>query len=146
MVACSHSDGHIVLYDVETQKHLLTFAGHSKPVRDLCFTSDGKFLISACDDKTCNLYDIKSKLPIGSLNGHEASVLCVEQGGLSEGYCATGSHDGGIKVWDLRNRSCTQTLNDHKVAVWSLAVHDEAGCLASVSDDAAVCVYSVLKQ
>ena len=89
MVACSHSDGHIVLYDVETQKHLLTFAGHSKPVRDLCFTSDGKFLISACDDKTCNLYDIKSKLPIGSLNGHEASVLCVEQGGLSEGFCAT---------------------------------------------------------
>ena len=99
----SHSDGHIALYDLEAQKHLLTFAGHSKPVRGLCFSSDGSYLISACDDKTCNLYDISSKMPIGSLTGHESSVLCVEKSG-QDGFCVTGSADGGIKVCDLRNR------------------------------------------
>jgi len=101
--AVSHSDGHIALYDVESQKHVLTFAGHSKPVRGLSFTADGTFLISACDDKTCNLYDTSSKNPIGSLNGHDSSVLCVERSG-ADGFCVTGSSDGGMKVWDLRNR------------------------------------------
>jgi len=143
--AVSHSDGHIALYDVESQKHVLTFAGHSKPVRGLSFTADGTFLISACDDKTCNLYDTSSKNPIGSLNGHDSSVLCVERSG-ADGFCVTGSSDGGMKVWDLRNRSCVQTLSEHKEAVWSLALHEGAGRLASVSDDRSVCVYAVLQQ
>ena len=34
-VAVSHSDGHIALYDVQAQKHILTYAGHSKPVKGL---------------------------------------------------------------------------------------------------------------
>ena len=35
-----------MLYDLEAQKHAITYVGHNKPVRDLCFTPDGKFLIS----------------------------------------------------------------------------------------------------
>jgi len=144
-VAVSHSDGHIALYDVQTQKHILTYAGHSKPVKGLSFSPDGSFLISACDDKTCNLYDISSKLPIGSLNGHESPVLCIEKSG-QEGYCFTGSGDGVVKVWDLRNRSCVQTIAEHKEAVWSLALHEGANRLASVSEDKSICVYQVNPQ
>lgn len=139
-VACSHSDGHIVLYDLEAQKHVLTFVGHNKPVRDLSFTSDGKFLISACDDNTCNLYDISHKNPIGSLNGHDSSVLCVEatQGGNN---CVTGSSDCKIKVWDLNQRMCIQTLSEHKEAVWNLSYNTETHQVASVSDDASICIF-----
>mmetsp|Transcript_32157 Transcript_32157/g.69370 ORF Transcript_32157/g.69370 Transcript_32157/m.69370 type:complete len:328 (+) Transcript_32157:125-1108(+) len=141
-VACSHSDGHITLYDVEAQKHVLTFVGHSKPVRGLCFSPDGNTLISACDDKTSNLYDVNSKLPIGSLNGHDAGVLCVEKGGEGT-HCVTGSSDQTMKVWEIRTRSCVQTVSDHKESVWSISYNPQEKLLASCSDDGSVVAYSV---
>jgi WD repeat-containing protein 61 len=140
-VACSHSDGHIALYDLEAQKHAITYVGHNKPVRDLCFSPDGKFLISACDDNTCNLYDIGNKVPIGSLNGHDSSVLCIVAN--EGGHCITGSSDSKIKLWDLSQRTCIQTVSEHQEAVWDLSYQPETQQLASVSDDASICIYKL---
>jgi len=139
-VACSHSDGQVVIYDLEAQRIMRTFVGHSKAVRSIAFTPDGKFLISACDDKTCNLYDITDKNPIGSLNGHGSSVLCVESFGDGNN-CVTGSSDHKIKVWDIRHRTCIQTLSEHKDAVWDLSFEADNKLLASVSDDGSISVF-----
>lgn len=97
---------------------------------------------SACDDKTCNLYDISSKMPIGNLTGHDSSVLCLESIG-DGGYCVTGSSDSKTKVWEIRSRTCVQTLSEHSGPIWDLAIDNTSNLLASGSEDGTVVTYAI---
>lgn len=141
-LAVSHSDGQVVLYDVETQKEIRTYVGHSKAVRSLCFSSDEQLLITASDDGTSNLYEMMNKNPISNLTGHEGSVLSVA-GSRGGKHCVTGSADGKVKVWELRTTTCLQTLSEHQGgAVWDVAMHPTRNLVTSVGDDGCVVVYS----
>ena len=64
------------------------------------------------------LWDIRCGKPILPISGHHKTILSSDFS--DDGYhLATGSKDNTVKIWDLRRRSCTNTLPIHtKLISW----------------------------
>jgi WD repeat-containing protein 61 len=59
----------------------------------------------------------------------------------SGGALVSCSSDSTVKVWDLGQRSCVQTMTDQSDAVWGVCFNPDATRVASVSDDKSVTLY-----
>jgi pre-mRNA-processing factor 17 len=60
MLSASH-DNTIKIWDVLThRKCLRTYMGHSKAVKDICFSNDGRKFLSAGFDKVIQLWDTET--------------------------------------------------------------------------------------
>lgn len=63
-----------------------------------------------------------------------------------DGSClATGSGDGTVKIWDLKNTACIQTFSDHQQPVWGVSWHWAGSILASVAMDHVIKLWNPLK-
>ena len=73
--------------------------GHSRPVKHIKFSSDGKYVFSASADRTVIKWDYKNDVKINVYN-HQASVnvICISN---SNKYMFTGDSTGVIYVWDI---------------------------------------------
>lgn len=117
------------IFDLETQKIVQTFTGHTMPVRGLAFTTDSQLLLTGSDDKKINVYDVQvfiikfvnllyniahsqSGNCAATLAGHTSWVLCIATH-PDGNHFATGSSDKKVKIWSLPARQCIHTFDDH---------------------------------
>jgi WD40 repeat protein len=131
----------IYLISLQTDEIENTFTGHSSAILDLAFSPDGQWLISASDDHTARVWDVRKEEAIGSrfrrkrdsaslvLEGHTAAVRDVDFS--PDGLLAvTSSFDGTARIFELspdRNRRRTtsavavlkRTSADIRCADWS---------------------------
>jgi eukaryotic-like serine/threonine-protein kinase len=79
--------------------------GHSKAVKALAVSPDGKRLASGSHDHTIILWNVEdpaAATEIGVLLGHRDSVLSLDfTEGSSSGYLISGSIDGDVRIWDV---------------------------------------------
>ncbi len=59
----------ITLWDVFTGKQVGNLEGHRGDIGSLCFSPDGRFLVSASADTTILIWDWKKKLPVATESG-----------------------------------------------------------------------------
>ena len=73
--------------------------GHSSYVYSTCFSRDGKYIVSASNDKSIKIWDKETCNLISTLNGHSSFVKSV---GISydSKYIVSGSADKTVKLWD----------------------------------------------
>ena len=72
--------------------------GHDNWVRGLVFHPTGKYLISASDDKTIKVWDMKTGRCSKTLEAHAHFVTCIAFNSGSP-VVATGSVDQTVKIW-----------------------------------------------
>jgi len=96
-------------------------------------TPDGKRVVSASNDGTLNVWELKSGCKLQTLCGHTGFVaaVAVTQDGRS---AVSASVDGTIKVWDIETAatittffceapaSCCACAND-----WTIVAGDQCG-------------------
>ncbi|RUS20727.1 WD40-repeat-containing domain protein [Endogone sp. FLAS-F59071] len=75
--------------------------GHDNWVRGLVFHPSGKFLLSASDDKTLKIWDLKTGRCMKTLEAHAHFVTCISYCAASP-VVATGSVDQTVKIWQCR--------------------------------------------
>jgi WD40 repeat protein len=75
------------------------------PITCLAISPDGKTLAMGRSDKSITLWDLIENKYLVSLVGHSMEVLTVAFSDKEEGVMASGSRDGGIKVWDAKKFS-----------------------------------------
>jgi WD40 repeat protein len=94
------SQGELILWDLDTQREIRRFEGHTGWVNSVAFSPDGAAILSASDDGTLRLWDVASG---GLIRRFEEHTGAVKSMALSpDGQTAVSGGAGGIViVWNV---------------------------------------------
>jgi WD40 repeat protein len=95
--------------------------GHSDTITSVVITPDGSRAISASEDKTCIVWDLKRAMPVHTLIGHTDIVTCVAM--TPDGLRAvSSSRDKTCILWNLETGKIDKVLKGHKDFVNSVSI------------------------
>lgn len=98
------------IWKLESGEKVRSFEKHSD--MSVCLSSDGSFLVSACDPdaKTIYQWEVKTGACLKTFDGHAQAVksLCLDPGGK---YMLSSSfQDNCTKLWNIENGECIKSL------------------------------------
>src|ERR1039457_4153402 len=113
---------------------LRTLEGHSGSVSDVALTPNGKWAVSASEDRTLKVWDLATGRALRTLEGrsNRVSGVAVTPDGKR---AVSASWDGTLKVWDLETGRALRTLEGHSKAVLGVAVTPDGKRAVSASED-----------
>ena len=142
MILVGQGDGNIIVFGATIVNNTLTKItylpkSHSNWIFFLCFSPNGKMLVSFSHDKTINVYEVisnKSFKHIRTLTGHTGDIY---GGAISPDgeLIASSSYDNTIKLWDINTGVCVKTITSHNGGVTNVAFSHSGSFLASVGYD-----------
>uniref|UniRef100_A0A146QJL8 Coatomer subunit beta' n=1 Tax=Fundulus heteroclitus TaxID=8078 RepID=A0A146QJL8_FUNHE len=119
------------------------FEGHAHYIMQVVFNpKDNNQFASASLDRTIKVWQLGSKTPNFTLEGHEKGVNCIDyyRGG-DKPYLISGADDHLVKIWDYQNKTCVQTLEGHAQNVTCVCFHPELPVILTGSEDGTVRVW-----
>lgn len=130
-------DTKIKLWDVYKEGNCLrTFMGHSKAVRDVQFSNDGRRFLSASHDRQMKLWDTETGQCIKAFsNGKTPYCIKFHPDEDKQNIFLAGMNDKKIIQYDMNSGEITQEYNQHLGAVNTLTFVDENRRFVSTSDD-----------
>lgn len=118
-------DGRLLWWDLETRKEARSVAAHSKWIRGVTATRDGKMVASVADDMVCRLWDVETGTLVHELRGHEAmtphhypSMLFACAFTPDGRHLATADKVGHIAVWERDGGTRVATLEAPVMYTW----------------------------
>ncbi|KAG7479779.1 coatomer subunit beta [Solea senegalensis] len=119
------------------------FEGHSHYVMRVIFNpKDNNQFASASLDRTVKVWQLGSRTPNFTLEGHGKGVNCVDYySGGDKPYLISGADDCLVKIWDYQNKTCVQTLEGHTQNVTCVSFHPEMPFILTGAEDGTVRVW-----
>ncbi|CAN9511190.1 unnamed protein product [Ophioblennius macclurei] len=119
------------------------FEGHTHYVMQIVINpKDNNQFASASLDRTIKVWQLGSKTPNFTLEGHEKGVNCIDYyNGGDKPYLISGADDRLVKIWDYQNKTCVQTLEGHAQNVTCVNYHPELPIILTGSEDGTVRVW-----
>ncbi len=101
------ANGTINIWDINKKETIQRYIGHSKEIKDICFSPDEKLFASSSNDKTIRVWNIENGTCEHILTGHTGCVWKLYFENDTTLYSA--STDNSIRIWDLKtNKEVTQ--------------------------------------
>jgi WD40 repeat protein len=97
----------IIIWDSIDYKVLKTLKGH-RNITALIYNNIASVLISSAQDRTIRLWDANSEYHCIRILYYDAAILSLLS--LPGGYFAVGCANQNIKIWDLCNCACINTI------------------------------------
>lgn len=88
------------IWNLDNGREVEQLKGHSRIVRSVAFTRDGRYVVSGGDDGTVEVWDVSTGTEIRSFDGHAGAVTGVSVS-PSGRYVASSSADGTVKIWQF---------------------------------------------
>ena len=150
--AFTHRDQDLIVTGLGTGAEILERpvwqpAGHAKEVWGLCFSRDGRTLISSSDDHMIKLWNMASGRVRQTLLGHESLVMSVAISPDGK-LLASAGWDKTVRIWKLSDGTALATLIGHRDHVRAVAFSVDGTMLASGGNDWEIRLWGVatLKQ
>jgi guanine nucleotide-binding protein G(I)/G(S)/G(T) subunit beta-1 len=139
-VACGGLDNVCSLFNIASPPsttlsettHELT--GHEGYLSCCRFLSTDEILTSS-GDSTCVLWDIESNTRKVQFTDHAADVMSLSLRPEDPNVFCSGSCDGSVRVWDVRQGKCTHTFFGHDSDVNAVDFYPSGNVISSASDD-----------
>lgn len=109
-LAVGTKDGGIVLWDMANLEVLKQISGHQGGVEALCFSPDGRKLVSCGNDKSFRVVDLNTGMMLYNKT-LASSLLCLSWDGF---ILLLGSEIGDLYVWDLLEVKLLHQIHAHK--------------------------------
>jgi WD40 repeat protein len=143
ILASSHIDKKVRIWDLQTYESINTLSGHSLAVTDLQFSPISSLLASASQDRIVKIWRIDNWELKYSLMGHNWAVKTVAFN--SDASILASAGDGkDIKIWDLTTHQILRNLSGHS---WSISrvtfLPNSANLLLSTSWDKKIKLWDV---
>ncbi|MFM8330865.1 MAG: hypothetical protein ACKN9T_04185, partial [Candidatus Methylumidiphilus sp.] len=132
--------------------------GHQALIRNVVFTPDGRYLVSASDDKTIRVWDWRAGKTVKTLRGQvgpgnegKLFALALSPDGrwlAAAGFMenAVGEAHHYIRLYDFERGELVDLLRGHTDAVYSLAFSPDSRRLVSGSHDKTAIIWDVAQQ
>lgn len=136
----------LLLWEVATGKEIRRFEGHTKDVRRVAISPDGKQLLSGSFDGTMRLWDLQSGKEIRRFDesGHFVEAVAFTRDG-KRAVCCYGSRNEqtiyaadsscSLRLWDLATGKELKQFKGHNAPVLSLSLSGDDRFLLSGSAD-----------
>lgn len=137
LLLSSSMDTKIKLWDVYHEGNCLrTFMGHSKAVKDVTFSNDGRQFLSASYDKQMKLWDTETGQCLQAFsNGKVPHVVKIHPDEDKQHIFLAGMNDKKIVQFDMRTNEVSQEYDSHLGAVNTITFVDENRRFVTTSDD-----------
>lgn len=119
-----------------------TLVGHRGRITAHAITPDGTRVVTASEDRTARIWDLRTGRPIHVLTGHEAAVTCV----AVAPDCArivTGSEDGSARVWSIEAGKLLHCLTGSDDVITIVAFTPDGASVVAACGDRRLRVWSV---
>jgi len=108
--------------------------GHTKHVKTISISTDGKVALTGSSDKTCILWDLATGEALNRLAGHTAEVLSIAISSDRK-RAFSGSNDHTCIHWDLTTGKALKTYRNHVSWVYAVAMTPDGTIAISGSED-----------
>jgi len=147
--SCS-TDKQIHVCQLNKEKPIKSFQGHTNEVNAIKWDPQGKFLASCSDDMTLKIWSMDQDTCLHDLQAHQKEIYTIKWSPTGPGTAnpnmnlvlASASFDSTVRLWDVERGSCLHTLTRHKEPVYSVAFSPDGKYLASGSFDKCVHIWS----
>ncbi|KAL2934077.1 DENN domain and WD repeat-containing protein SCD1, partial [Bienertia sinuspersici] len=116
-----------------------TLQGHTGTVRAI--SSDRGKIVSGSDDQSILVWDKQTCQLREELKGHIAPISSVRM--LSGERVLTSSHDGTLKMWDVRTDTCVATVGRCSGAILCMDYDDSMGVLGAAGRDSVAYLWDI---
>jgi WD40 repeat protein len=135
-IATAGEDRVVHLWDAQSGARVATLRGHETWVRSVCFSPDGRRLVSGGDypDNTLRLWYVALAEPVAVMRGHgnRAGSVTFSPDGTR---IASASWDQTVRLWDGTTGNPISTLRGHSGWVHFVAFSRDGKRLVSASQD-----------
>ncbi|KAF7978740.1 hypothetical protein HWV62_44748 [Athelia sp. TMB] len=123
---------------------LKTIEGHTRPVRSVSYSPDGKHIVSGSQDRSICLWDSETgEIAAGPFTGHSSYVMSVKYSPNGR-FIASGSWDNTVRIWDaLRGEMVVGPFEGHTGRINSVAWSPDGKRVVSGSEDGTCRVWDV---
>jgi len=129
-------DGKAKIWDIHRGKAMRSYLGHSKGVRDVCFSADGRRFLTVSYDKNVKVWDTETGQVVTTLSSESVPYVGkFHPDPARQNVVMVGQQDKKIVQWDLETGDLVQEYTEHLGAVNTLTFIDEGRRFVSSSDD-----------
>ena len=122
----------VEVWDLKSEKWLVTLTGHKMFIQGLEFSPDGRSLATCGPDARVNVWDIPAGTLRNSLRGNLTSFTALAISPDGQRLFAGGGN-GVIKVWDMETLQEVATLNQTGDYINALRFLPDGNTLVSVT-------------